>query len=137
MKKRYFAGCNWKIPIYFQKLTNQRLCEIKKKNTKHHLLTYYGLNCFLIMECDNVIAIKIAPALKIPYQRDAIEEQEAHTAAMFFFIYSLACSASYLSPFSLFRLTAWITDVYSVSILKMSAPRCSVLRFQRHRSTCN
>lgn len=34
------------------------------------------------MECDNVIAITIATALKITYQRNASEEQEAQTAAM-------------------------------------------------------
>lgn len=71
------------------------------------------------MDCDNVIAIRIAPALKITYQRDAREEQETHTAAMLkFFIYSLVCSISYPSPLSLFRLIAWITGVYSVSSLK-------------------
>lgn len=74
-------------------------CVRLKKNTKHHLLTYYGLNCFLIMECDNVIAAR-TPALKITYQRNASEEQEVQMEAMLrFFIYSSVCSTSYSLSF--------------------------------------
>lgn len=44
------------------------------------------------MECDNVIAIRIEPALKITHQS---EEQEAYRAAMLkFFIYFLGYTAS-------------------------------------------
>lgn len=48
------------------------------------------------MECDNVIAIKIAPALKITYQRNASAEQEAHLAAMLkLFFCFVVCTTPY------------------------------------------
>lgn len=46
------------------------------------------------MECDNVIAISIAPALKITYQRKASDQPWAWRAAMLKF-YFLVYTASY------------------------------------------
>lgn len=89
----------------------------KKSKTKHHLLTYYGLNCFLIMECDNVIAIRIAPALKITYQRNATRNRkpiQSHVEVLHLSL-SLYCFFFTPSPLGLFRFVAWITGIYLIS----------------------